>query len=245
MNAVADNEFTRALAALGGRLGAPQAILCVSAHWLTDGSRVTGMLKPRTIHDFGGFPETLYRVLYPAPGSPALARRVRELLSDDCELDSGEWGLDHGAWSVLKFMFPNADIPVVQLSIDFRGPARHFLELGRSLRPLRNEGVLIIGSGNMVHNLRKIDFDADAAPFDWAVEFDEWAKGRLLERDLDALCDGVDAAPSGQLAVPTMDHYAPMLYALGAGDTDDEFHFEFEGIQNGSISMRAFSLGLP
>ncbi len=243
MNALADNAYTRALGALGRRLGKPEAVLCVSAHWLTKGNWVTGMAKPRTIHDFGGFPEALYRERYPAPGSPALAAVVREALGRDCGVDDEEWGLDHGAWTVLKFLYPAADVPVVQLSVDYGASARRHLEAGAKLRALRDQGVLILGSGNIVHNLRRIDFSDDAEPFDWAVEFDAWAKGRLEARDVDALAGDLHAAPSGALAVPTSDHYDPMLYVLGASDERDALRFEFEGIQNGSISMRAFSLG--
>jgi len=243
MNALADNAFTRALTRLGERLGKPEAVLCVSAHWLTRGHRVTAMRRPRTIHDFGGFPEALYAQTYPAPGDPALAARVRELLGGDCGLDEKEWGLDHGAWSVLKFLYPKADVPVVQLSVDYGAPARRHLETGAKLKALRGEGVLIVGSGNLAHNLRRVDFADDAEPYDWAVEFDSWVKARLLARDLDALAGDVRAAPSGGLAVPATDHYDPMLVALGASDADDALRFEFEGIQNGSISMRSFSLG--
>lgn len=242
MNALADNAYTRALTRLGERLGKPEAILCVSAHWLTRGRAVTGMSQPRTIHDFGGFPEALYQERYPAPGSPALAALTREFLGPDCEIDEGEWGLDHGAWTVLKFLYPKADVPVVQLSVDYGASSRKHIETGAKLRPLREQGVLIVGSGNVVHNLRRIDFADEDAVFDWAGEFDAWIKDRLLARDLEAL-SAPHAAPSGRLAVPTTDHYDPMLTVLGAADEKDRLSFEYEGIQNGSISMRSFSLG--
>lgn len=242
MNALADNDYTRALGALGAELGKPEAVLCVSAHWLTRGLWTTGMPKPRTIHDFGGFPEALYDEKYPAPGSPALARDVRALVGGDGGVDEGEWGLDHGAWTVLKFLYPKADVPVVQLSVDYGAAPRRHLETGAKLRSLRDKGVLIVASGNIVHNLRRIDFADDAEPMDWAEEFDAWAKDRLLARDADALA-APHAAPSGRLAVPTTDHYDPMLVALGAGDEADRLSWVFERIQNGSISMRSFRLG--
>ena len=244
MNAIADNAFTRTLAKLGSRLPKPRAVLCVSAHWLTPGSRVTGMARPRTIHDFGGFPEALYEVRYPAPGSPELADLVRETVGGGAvRVDHDEWGLDHGAWSVLRHLYPKADVPVVQLGIDYVLPARRHFELGEKLRPLREKGVLILGSGNIVHNLRRISIDENAAPEAWAVEFDAWAKERLERRDFAPLLGDLAAAPSGTLAVPTPDHYDPLLYVLGASDARDRLRFEYEGIQNGSISMRCFSLG--
>jgi 4,5-DOPA dioxygenase extradiol len=201
------------------------------------------MANPRTIHDFGGFPEALYRVRYPAPGSPELAALVRETVGGGAVEIDQEWGLDHGAWSVLRHLYPKADVPVVQLGIDDRGPARRHFELGTKLRPLREKGVLILGSGNVVHNLRRISFDENAAPEAWAVEFDAWVKGRLETRDHEPLLGDLAAAPSGRLAVPTREHYDPLLYVLGASDARDELRFEYEGIQNGSISMRCVSFG--
>lgn len=245
MNAIEDNAFTRTLAALGVRLPRPKAVLCVSAHWLTTGTAVTGMESPRTIHDFGGFPEELYEARYPAPGSPELAGRVRDALGGAARIDAAEWGLDHGAWSVLRHLYPEADVPVVQLGIDYGAPARRHFEIGEKLRPLRDEGVLILGSGNVVHNLRKISFDEDADPAAWAVEFDAWVKERLTARDFAPLLGDLAAAPSGRLAVPTPDHYDPLLYVLGAADERDELRFEYEGIQNGSLSMRSVSFGAP
>jgi 4,5-DOPA dioxygenase extradiol len=245
MNAIEDNDFTRTLAALGKRLPRPAAVLCVSAHWFTEGTLAGGMARPRTIHDFGGFPEALYAVRYPAPGRPELAARVRALVGGGVvRVDEGEWGLDHGAWSILRHLFPKADVPVVQLSIDETASPRRLFGLGEKLRPLREEGVLILGSGNVVHNLRRVSFDEDAAPLPWAVEFDAWVKERLEKRDFAALLGDLSRAPSGDLAVPTPEHYAPLLYVLGASDADDRLRFEYEGIQNASISMRAVSFGL-
>ena len=243
MNAIADNEYTRSLRALGARLGKPAAVLCVSAHWLTRGTAVTGMKHPRTIHDFGGFPEALYQVRYPAPGSPEVAALAREALGAGVAVDVEEWGLDHGTWSVLRHMYPEADVPVVQLGIDYGASARRHLEMGEKLRPLREKGVLILGSGNIVHNLRRISFEEDAPPEDWAVEFDAWVKARLEARDFDALAGDLSLAPSGRVGVPTPDHYDPLLYVLGASDAGDRLRWEFEGIQNASISMRSVSFG--
>ncbi len=242
MNALADNAWTRALSALGERLERPRAVLCVSAHWLTRGDRVAGAERPRTIHDFAGFPEALYREEYPARGCPALAARVREALGPDCGVDA-QRGFDHGAWTALKFLYPKADVPVVQLSVDAGGSARRRLEVGARLRALREEGVLIVGSGNVVHNLSRVDFSDRARPLDWALEFEAWVKERLRARDFDALAGDVGAAPSGRLAVPTTDHYDPMLYVLGAADETEVPRIEHEGVQNGSISMLSFSLG--
>ena len=203
------------------------------------------MAQPRTIHDFGGFPEALYEVRYPAPGSPALAALVRETVGGgSVRVDQAEWGLDHGAWSVLRHLFPTADVPVVQLGIDYAQPARRHFELGEKLRSLREKGILILGSGNIVHNLRRISFDENAAPESWATEFDAWVKERLEKRDFEPLLSDLAAAPSGLLSVPTPDHYDPLLYVLGASDARDELRFEYEGIQNGSISMRSVSFGL-
>ena len=243
MNAIEDNDFTRALPVLAARLPRPKAVLCVSAHWLTEGTMIGGMAQPRTLHDFGGFPDALYAVQYPAPGSPALAARVHALLGVEASVDDGEWGLDHGAWSVLRHMYPKADVPAIQLSVDMLAAPGEKLELGRKLRPLRDEGILILGSGNVVHNLRRISFEEDAPPAPWAVEFDAWIKGRLEARDDDALIGDLSKAPSGSLAVPTPDHYDPLLYVLGAADEKEKPRFEYEGIQNGSISMRAFTFG--
>ena len=243
MNAIEDNDFTRTLARLGARLPRPAAALCVSAHWLTRGSRVTGTAEPRTIHDFGGFPEALHEVRYPAPGSPALAALVRETVGGGAVVVDKDRGLDHGAWSVLRHLYPKADVPVVQLSIDSGASPREHFELGKKLRPLREEGILILGAGNVVHNLSRISFDAHAAPEAWAVEFDAWLKERLEARDFEPLLGDLAAAPSGELAVPTPEHFDPLLYVLGASDARDKLRFEYEGMQNGSISMRSVSFG--
>lgn len=239
MNAIADNRYTRSLAALAASFPRPRAVLCVSAHWMTEGTWVTRMPAPKTIHDFYGFPDELFAVQYPAPGSPEVADLVRahvpapRILADE-EL----WGLDHGAWAVLKHMYPQADIPVVQLSIYIEQPAEYHFELGRRLRGLREQGILIVGSGNIVHNLRRINFAGDARPHDWAVEFDAWVKAKLLERDFAALVTEAQASAAGQLSIPTPDHWYPFITVLGAAETSDTLAFVHESIDNASISMR-------
>jgi 4,5-DOPA dioxygenase extradiol len=245
MNAISENDFTRALSAQAALLSAkPKAILCISAHWETHGTRVTTSPAPRTIHDFRGFPPELFAVEYPAPGSPELAQRVR-LLFDDGEVQGDErWGLDHGSWSLLRHMYPAADVPVVQLSLD-RGlnPEQHYA-LARRLRPLREEGVLILGSGNIVHSLPLIQWSEDAAPYDWAVAFDAAIRDFLLARNHEGLTHyrellGHDAG----LAVPTEEHYLPMLYVAAVQRDDEPLSFFYEGMQNASISMRSLQFG--
>ena len=245
MNAISDNKFTRSLSALGTSLRAmkPAAVLVVSAHWLTDGTRVAVTQKPKTIHDFGGFPEELYTVQYPVPGAPGLARETAALIRSSKVIEDGTWGLDHGAWSVLKHVFPQADVPAFQLSIDYHRPAEHHFALGGELKPLRERGVLIIGSGNIVHNLFVADFNDRAEPFPWAVEFDETVKGKLLSKDFHALTDYPGLGRTTVTAIPTNDHYLPMLYSLGAVDREEELVFIHEEIQNASISMRCFRIG--
>ena len=242
MNALACNDYTRKLGQLGRELPKPRSILCISAHWMTDQVWITGMKQPKTIHDFHGFPEELFKVEYPAPGNPELAEHIQAQIPDS-RVDVNKWGLDHGTWSVLKHVYPEANIPVLQLSLFIRKPAQFHFELGRKLQFLRDEGVLIIGSGNIVHNLREIVWETDATPFDWAVNFDEWAKAKIEARDYDALVYDYEEKEAGRLSVPTPDHYYPLLYVLGASDEKDSLQVEYEEIQNGSISMRTFSLG--
>lgn len=242
MNAIADNAYTQTLAKLRSLCPNPRAILCISAHWMTDGTWVTHMTNPRTIHDFGGFPKELFDVQYPAPGSPEVAELVSKSLSPNAGLDDQDWGLDHGTWSVLRHIFPKADIPVVQLSLDLSQPPEYHAMIGTQLRSLRQENILILGSGNLVHNLRQIRWAENAPPFPWAIEFDEWLKERLQKKDFAPLMHGYLEMDSGKLSVPTPEHYLPLLYILGASDPADQLHFEYEEIQNGSISMRSFSL---
>ncbi len=245
MHAIADNAFTQALARLGREIPRPRAILCASAHWMTEGSWITRMAQPRTIHDFYGFPEALFQVQYPAPGSPAIADFIRARIEDPkVHPDDENWGLDHGTWAVLRHMYPEADIPVLQLSIYMEQPAEYHFKLGEQLRPLRDEGILIVGSGNIVHNLRRAVLRGEVAPYDWAVEFDAWVKARLENRDYAALRNDALSTTAGRLSIPSPDHWYPLFYPLGAADDRDALRYEYEGLENGSISMRCFSLGL-
>lgn len=244
MNAIDDNAFTRSLASLAQKLPRPEAVLCVSAHWMSEGSWITHMEKPKTIHDFYGFPKPLFDVQYPAPGRPDIAQAIKkEIIDPKIHLDHEAWGLDHGTWGVLKHMYPDANIPVMQLSIYMTQPPEYHFKLGQELAKLRDKGILIVGSGNIVHNLRTIKWEKDAAPYDWAIEFDEWSKEKLLKRDFRALQNDVLNFEAGRLSVPTMDHYYPLLYVLGASSGKDELKFEYEEIQNSSISMRCLSFG--
>lgn len=238
INALADNAFTRALTALGNSLPRPKAVAMVSAHWMTRGTWVTAMEHPQTIHDFAGFPDPLFQIQYAAPGAPWLAQRIAQKISG-VQLDAANWGLDHGAWAVLKFLYPQADVPVVQISYDPHQPASHHFELGKQLAFLRDEGVLLMGSGNLVHNLRKIQWQADAPAYDWATEFDGWAADRIQTRDVSALVQDYAASEAGKLSVPTPDHYYPFLYILGASADTDRLSFPYAGLENGSISMRS------
>ena len=241
MNAIEDNEFSRAWAAVARSLPNPKAVLCISAHWETEGTRVTAMEKPKTIHDFYGFPPALFEKQYPAPGSPDLARMAQGMVRESAvELDS-EWGLGHGAWSVLCRMFPDADVPVVQLSLDQKKqPALHY-ELGREVRGLRKKGVLIIGSGNIVHNLREMAWEDTA--YDWALEFDAKVQELILSGDHKAIIDYSKLGRSARLAVPTLEHYLPLLYVLGTQDKADRVKFFAEKVTLGSMSMRSVRLG--
>ncbi len=240
MNAIEDNPFSRAWAELGQHLPRPEAILCVSAHWQTQGVRVTAMPKPRTIYDFYGFPQTLYQQSYPAPGSPELATWIQDTLPDfNVQLDD-QWGLDHGAWSVLLRMFPQADIPVVQLSLDATKPPAFHYALGKALRPLRQRDVLILSSGNMVHNLRIMCWEEKA--YDWALHFDALLEERILAGDHEALIDYPSLDPAARLAIPTNEHYLPLLYTLGLQEPGDEIHFFSSQVTMCSISMRGVQL---
>jgi 4,5-DOPA dioxygenase extradiol len=244
MNALASNSYTGALGKLKELCPAPRAILCISAHWMTEDTRVTYMQQPKTIHDFFGFPPELFAIQYPAPGSPEIAELVCSTVNTPRIIpDDKTWGLDHGTWSVLRHIYPAADIPVVQLSLDMTRPAHYHYHIGQQLASLRDEGILIIGSGNIVHNLRRIDRSTDATPYDWAVEFDNWVRDRLLEKDFDALVNDMTATDAGRLSIPTPEHYLPFLYILGAGGQSEDLQFHYEAMQNASISMRTFSIG--
>ncbi len=238
MNAVEENAYVRAWKILGSTLSVPHAILVVSAHWLTEGTKVHIANTPRTIHDFYGFPEELYKIRYDCPGAPNYAEATMALLSPTPVTGDTQWGLDHGSWVILRHLYPNADVPVFQLSIDVSRTHRAHYELAQLLRPLREKGVLVIGSGNIVHNLGRIDFEQDAKPFSWAEEFDETAKSLLLSGDDDALVDYEKIGGAATLAIPTPDHYWPLLYALGLKVKGDRVTFPVEGIAHSSISMR-------
>lgn len=254
MNVIGDNPWSRGFASLAPLLPArPTAILVVSAHWYANGVYLTGDLRPRTIHDFSGFPRALYEIEYRAPGNVDLARRVRRTLGEDRAALSEEWGFDHGTWGVLRGMFPEADVPVVQLSIDRRLSPREHLEMGRALAELRGDGVLVLGSGNVVHNLRdafgRMQTGSHETP-DWARRFDDAVASAVRERRDDALV-ALATSDDGRLAHPTLDHYLPLLYVLGAASGDgqrlaggeDRVSFPIEGFDLGSVSMRSVLIG--
>ncbi len=244
LNAIEDNAFTQALKKLKSNCSNPKSILCISAHWMTEGTWITHMSNPKTIHDFYGFPETLFSIQYPAPGCPELAEQVaKKVLYQEAHLDDEMWGLDHGTWSVLRHVFPNANIPTVQLSLHMEKPPEYHFNLGKRLAALRDQGVLIIGSGNIVHNLKLLKWESNPKPYDWATEFDGWIKESILAGNVDEIINSFSKTESGRLSVPTIEHYLPLLYVLGASDENDELRFEYEEIQNGSISMRTMSFG--
>jgi Uncharacterized conserved protein len=239
MNALEDNEYSRSWSALGNALPHPQAILVVSAHWMTRGSTLVDISRmPKTIHDFYGFPEELFAQQYPAPGAPDVAKEVVSLLSSHHAEGDDTWGLDHGAWSVLKFLYPGADVPVFQLSIDMTKDLPHHLEIGEALKELRNRGVLILGSGNIVHNLRAMRWGGK--PYDWAEEFDTLFADRLQMRDHAMLSDREGLGTLLKMAHPSLDHYLPALTIAGASDKDDHLLFMNDSIDIASISMRSF-----
>ncbi|MBU3578339.1 4,5-DOPA dioxygenase extradiol [Polynucleobacter sp. UK-Kesae-W10] len=240
MYAIEPNRYTQAWASLGKSLKRPDAILVISAHWVTRGTWVTAMIKPKTIHDFGGFPQALFDIQYPAPGSPALADRVQELLSVSVVLEENEWGIDHGAWSILKYLYPNADIPVVQLSLDGSMTAREHYELAKQLRPLRDENILILASGNVVHNLRTIHWQVGAQPYPWATEFNEFFVSQMRANQHDPLIDWESFGESAHLSIPTAEHYWPALYALALQHDGEQAQAFVDGIEMSSISMLGF-----
>ena len=244
MNALRRNAWTDGWSAIGATVPHPRAILCISAHWYLPATLVTAMRTPRTIHDFGGFPPELYKVEYPAPGDTELASRVQELLAPiDVKLDE-RWGLDHGTWSVLKHVFPAADIPVVQLSIDETQPAEFHYETGKLLAPLRDEGVFVIGSGNLVHNLHAYAWGRhEVEPLDWAVRFEERARELLESGNHGPLINYETLGRDAILAAPTPDHYLPLLYIAAMQREDDRVDFPVEGFDGGSISMLSVRIG--
>lgn len=242
MNAIVDSDFSRKWQELGRTLPHPAAILSISAHWLTsNGTKVTAMDKPKTIHDFGGFPDALFAVQYPAPGAPALAAQTQELVATPHVGLDQDWGLDHGTWSVLVRMYPDAAIPVYQLSIDYGQPMHFHHALGMQLQKLRDRGVLIMGSGNVVHNLR--EFEMGAKPFDWAVEFDKHIADGITSGNDQSILDFQKLGALAKKAHPTYDHLLPLLYVLGAKTPHDKFSFFNEAIDAGSVAMRSVVYG--
>ena len=241
MNAIENNAFTQTLRELSARLPKPTAVCVISAHWVTSGSQVLASSHPQTIHDFYGFPRALYEVEYPAPGAPAEAGKLAE---NPVIVPDEKWGLDHGSWSVLRHMYPAADIPAFQLSLDERRTPKEHLELAREIKQLRQRGVLILGSGNVVHNLRQIDWSDPHGAFDWAREFDSRVKDSVDAHDASALAD---PAKWGErllaTAHPTLEHYLPLLYCMGSTDAKDSISYPYEGFDFGSISMRAILFG--
>lgn len=242
MNAIEENEFVAGWKTIGNDLPKPQAILCVSAHWETKGTFVTAMEKPKTIHDFYGFPQELFDVQYPAQGSPKLAEQTKEIVKKAIvELDT-KWGLDHGCWSVVKRMYPDADVPVLQLSIDQDKPPQWHYELAKDLAALRKKGVLIIGSGNMVHNLRMINWKNPDETYDWAAEMNAKFKASILSGNHQELIDYPLLGKAAMLSIPTPEHYLPMLYILGLKEEKEQVTFFNDKTVMGSVSMTSFKI---
>lgn len=246
MNGIEDNEFSARWAQMAKEIPTPKAVLVVSAHWYSRGTMITAMDFPKTIHDFGGFPQALFDVQYPAPGSPQLAKDTAALIhSAQVELDH-DWGLDHGTWTVVRRMYPEAKIPVLQLSIDYTKPPRYHYELGRELMDLRKKGVLIIGSGNMVHNLRMVAWDKINEPgygYDWAIQMNETFKHLIATRDFNPLINYEGLGKEARLAIPTLEHYLPLLYTLGLQRSKDEISFFNDKAVAGSLTMTSVRIG--
>jgi len=246
MNAIEENEFSKEWQRIGQSMPAPKAILCISAHWLTRGTFVTAMEHPKTIHDFGGFPKELFDVQYPAPGSPALARETADLFNHTKVGLDQEWGLDHGCWSVVKHLYPDASVPVIQMSIDYGQPMHYHYELAALLSSLRKKGILIIGSGNMVHNLRMVAWDKMDVPgfaFDWATEANTKMKAFIDRYDHQALINYRQQGKAFELAIPTPDHYIPMIYTLALQEKNEQIHYFNDKAVMGSLTMTSFRIG--
>jgi 4,5-DOPA dioxygenase extradiol len=245
MNAIEENQFVTGFRNLAKTLPQPNAILCISAHWFTKGTKVTAMEMPRTIHDFGGFPQELFDLQYPAKGSPELALETKQLLSPvEVELDE-HWGLDHGAWSVIKHLYPEANVPVIQLSIDYTKSGQYHFELAQKLSALRTKGILIVGSGNIVHNLRLVDFhnlDKDNYGFDWAIEARSTINDYLLDGNFQPLIDFEKQSKAFQLAIPTPEHYLPLIYTLGLKGKSEELSLFNDKLLAGSLSMTSVKI---
>lgn len=246
MNGIEDNIFSNQWKEIGKKIEMPSAVLVISAHWLTTGTRVTAMQEPKTIHDFGGFPQALFEVQYPAPGSPFLAEETAKLITSTHVGLDHDWGLDHGTWTVVRHMFPEANIPVLQLSIDYYKPASYHYNLAKQLYELRKRGVMIIGSGNMIHNLRMLDWknmSGSGFGFDWAMELNQIFKNKIQARDHKALIDYENLSKAATLAIPTPDHYYPMIYALALQSDKEEVNIFNDDYVGGSLSMTSFRIG--
>jgi 4,5-DOPA dioxygenase extradiol len=246
MNAIEENEFVVSFRKVGASFPKPKAVLCISAHWETKGTFVTAMDKPATIHDFGGFPQALFDVQYPAPGSPELAQRTKEIVSKTQIGLDNKWGLDHGAWSVIKHLYPQADVPVIQMSLDYSQSGPYHYELSKQLSSLRQKGILILGSGNMVHNLGMIAWDklnADSYAFDWALEASDKMKQAIASGNHQTLIDFRSQGKSFDLAIPTPEHYLPLLYALALQDKTDSIELFNDKAVAGSLTMTSVKIG--
>lgn len=246
MNGIEDNRFSKQWKEQVAHLPVPKAVLVVSAHWLTRGTGITAMDFPPTIHDFGGFPQELFDVQYPAPGSPAIVQLTRETVKSATVIEDHDWGLDHGAWTVVRHMYPDANVPVLQLSIDYGQPASWHFQLGKELAELRKKGVLIIGSGNMIHNLRMVDFQnifRENYGYDWAIEANDIYKQRLISHDFEALIDYRKFGKPMELSVPTPDHFFPLMYVLGAAGSQEQIHLFNDELQGGSLNMLSARIG--
>ncbi len=246
MNGIENNSFSRQWEQLGKELPAPKAVLVISAHWLTDSTHITAMDHPKTIHDFGGFPQELFAVQYPAPGDTLLAQETKDLIKSTNIGLNHDWGLDHGAWTVVRRMYPDAKIPVLQLSIDYSKPASYHYNLAKELAALRKKGVLIIGSGNMVHNLRMVAWDKLDTPgfgYDWAIEMHELFKQKITDGDHAALINYETLSKSARLAIPTPDHYYPLMYILGLQDKNETPAFFNDQLVAGSLNMTSVKFG--
>lgn len=232
-----DNDATRGWQEMVSRFERPKAIICVSAHWYTRGTFVTSMERPRTIHDFGPLSPSLFEMQYPAPGAPELAKKIQSILAPTkVELDT-QWGFDHGTWTVMSKIYPEADIPIVQLSIDGQKSPQEHLSLARKLQPLRDQGILIVGSGNIVHNLSVLEWRENVKPYDWAIRFRDYILDHIKVRDFDAVCSFRDLDGDADLSVPHPDHFLPLLYVLGASSSDDQLSIETDFFEFKSLSM--------